>query len=135
LILPDGSRMSPAGASAAAAKMESNAGVVAAAVGFGLVGMLVASSAEDKARAARLEDYRRKELQEARLAKGETAHGFLYFIPPPATIGFSWVLLQVRVTDMDNATSSNLELAIKDLKYTPPTPPANADAKNGLSHQ
>ena len=58
LAFPDGTQISPAGASATSAKMESIAGVIGAGIAFGIIGVLVASNAEDKARAARLEDYR-----------------------------------------------------------------------------
>lgn len=118
LILADGTQMTPASASAAAAKMESNAGVVAAAFGFGLVGALVASSAEDKARAARLEDFKRKEIKESKLAPGQSVNGFLYFIPIEGTKPFSDADMQIKFVDTENACNQEITLPLKNLAYT-----------------
>jgi hypothetical protein len=82
-----------------------------------MVGFLVASSAEDKARAARLEDYRRKELKEVRLKKEESAHGFIYFIPPPETQSFTEATLKVRFIDVEEGTSSVIVLPLKGLAF------------------
>ncbi len=134
LVLPDGSQLSPASSSAAAARMESVGGVVVAAIGFGLVGALVASSVEEKARAARHEDYRRKELRETSLGKGDSVSGFVYFIPP-ATVGpFNTATLKTQSFDMEDASCTNLEVTLKDLKYDPPKPAALEDFKTGYGH-
>lgn len=105
LAFPDGTQISPAGASATSAKMESIAGVIGAGIAFGIIGVLVASNAEDKARAARLEDYRRKEFQEAKLGKDDSAHGFIYFIPAQGTQALSSADLLVRIVKAEEGTS------------------------------
>jgi len=117
LTLPNGGEVGCASASATAAKFESMGGVIAAASAFGIVGLLVASSAEDKARAARLEDYRRKELKEVCLKKDESAHGFVYFIPPPDTQSFAEATLKVRFIDVEEGTSSVISLPLKGLVF------------------
>lgn len=130
LILADGTQMTPASASAASVKMESNAGVVAAAIGFGLVGALVASSAEDKARAARVEDFKRKEFKEAKIAPGQSANGFLYFIPIEGTKAFSEATLQFQFVDTENACGQVVRLPLKNLGYTGKPAPQQEEGKN-----
>jgi hypothetical protein len=115
LELPDGRRVSHAGASAAASKLESIGGVVGATIAFGIIGMLAASSAEDKARAARLEDYKKKELPDTRLAKGESGHGFVYFIPPDGTKNLTAAVLLVRVVKVDEGSSFVTRLPLTGL--------------------
>jgi hypothetical protein len=117
LKLPEGGEVSQAGAATAAARLESNGGVIASSIAFGLVGFLVSSSAADKARAARVEDYRRKELQEVRLRKDETAHGFVYFIPAPETKPFTEATLKVRFVDVEEATSFVVPLPLSGLEF------------------
>jgi len=117
LTLPNGNEVSCASASATAAKFESTGGVIASGIAFGMIGALVASSAEDKARASRLEDYRRKELKEVRLKKDESAHGFIYFIPSPETPSFTEAILKVRFIDVEEGTSSVVDLPLKGLVF------------------
>lgn len=116
LEFPNGSGISPAGASAAAAQLESIGGIVASSIAFGIVGYLVSSSAEDKARAARLEDYKRKELQEATLRKDESKYGFVYFLPPPQTNPSLEATLKVRFVNVEDATSFVIPLPLQGLK-------------------
>jgi len=117
LTLQTGVEVSGASASAAAAKLESMGAVIASSIAFGMVGFLVASSAEDKARAARLEDYRRKELKEVRLKRDESAHGFIYFIPSPETKSFTEASLKVRFADVEQGTSSMMTLPLRGLVF------------------
>lgn len=135
LVLPGGTRINQTGARAASAKMSSCAGMVAAAVGFGAVGAIVASSAEEKARAARLEDYQRKEFQDPVLGQGDSANGFLYFIPPAGSPDFSSAVLQVRVKNLEDATSSIVEMNLAGLNYKAPGREENENVQNGFSHQ
>jgi hypothetical protein len=100
--LSDGVQTSPAGSLAAASKMEGSGKVIAATVGFGLLGFLAASSAEDKARADRREDFRRKEFPEKKLERGESAHGFLYFLPPAGTMNLSSAKLAIRLVEVED---------------------------------
>ena len=111
LELSDGRQIAPAGAFAAAAKMERSGKVIAATVAFGLLGYLASSGAEDKARAARLEDFRRKEFPEKRLEKGESAHGFLYFLTPPETSNLSSATLAMRLVE-ENGKSSVVKVPL-----------------------
>ena len=111
LELSDGRQIAPAGAFAAAAKMERSGKVIAATVAFGLLGYLASSGAEDKARAARLEDFRRKEFPEKRLEKGESAHGFLYFLTPPGTSNLSSATLAMRLVE-ENGKSSVVKVPL-----------------------
>lgn len=121
LELSDGRQTAPVGAFAAASKMERSGKVIAAAVGFGLIGYLAASSAEDKARAARLEDFQRKELQEKRLEKGESAHGFLYFLPPQGTMNLSSATLAMRLVEVEGGKSSVVKVPLSGSTLLAPT--------------
>jgi hypothetical protein len=111
LELSDGRQIAPAGAFAAASRMERSGRVVAATVGFGLLGYLAASGAEDKARAARQEDFRRKEFPEKRLERGESAHGFLYFLTPPG-MNLSSAALLMRLVDVEGGKSSVVKVPV-----------------------
>jgi hypothetical protein len=111
LELSDGRQIAPAGAFAAASRMERSGRVVAATVGFGLLGYLAASGAEDKARAARQEDFRRKEFPEKRLERGESAHGFLYFLTPPG-MNLSSAALLMRLVDVEGGKSSVVKVPL-----------------------
>lgn len=112
LELPDGRQNQPASAFAAAAKMESSGKVIAASIGLGIIGYLASSRAEDKARAARLEDFKRKEFKDAKLGKGESAYGFLYFLPPLGTQDLSSAKLAVRLVDMEAGESSVVKVPL-----------------------
>src|SRR3990170_2939209 len=114
LTFRDGSQVSPVGATAVAAKIESSAGVIGWTIAFGLIGFLAASSAEDKARAARLADYRSKELQDVTLAKVEATHGFVYFIPPPGTPSFTEAVLTVKLVDAEDFTGIVVRLPLME---------------------
>ncbi len=115
IAFPDGTQISPAGASAASATMESIAGVIGAGLAFGIIGAIVASNAEDKARASRLEDYRRKEFQEAKLGNGSSAYGFIYFIPAQGTQALSSADLLVRVVKAEGGSSFAIRVPLSGL--------------------
>jgi len=121
LEFADGRQIAPAGAFAAAAKMERSGKVIAATVGFGLLGYLAASGAEDKARAARLEDFQRKEFVEKRLEKNETAHGFLYFLTPPGTTNLSSAQLAMRLVEVEGGKSSVVKVPLSGGSLPAPT--------------
>jgi len=134
MVLPDGTRINQAGARAANGKMSSSAGVVMAGVAFGAVGAIAAMVVEEDAKKKRLEDYQRKEFCDANLGKGDSSHGFLYFIPPTGVDKFSSAVLQVGLRGADDATFAVLELPVKDLKYIPPET-ISMDTKTGFNHQ
>ena len=112
LELSDGGQTNPVGALAAASKMEGSGKVIAATVGFGLLGFLAATSAEDKARSARREDFRRKEFPEKRLEKGDSAYGFLYFMPPPGTKDLSSAKLAIRLVEVEDGKTSVVKVPL-----------------------
>jgi len=82
LRLPDGKEHVPVPAANVVTRMESIGGVVGATIAFGLIGLLVASSAKSQADSNRRTDFQSKEFQDATLPPQESAHGFLYFIIP-----------------------------------------------------
>jgi hypothetical protein len=112
LELADGRQIPPAGAFAAASKMEKSGNVAAATICFGLLGYLASSHAEDKARGARLEDFRRKEFPEKKLEKAGSAHGFLYFLLPSGTQDLSAAKLAIRLVEVDEAKSSVVKVPL-----------------------
>lgn len=65
LALPDGSQISPAGATAVLSKLQKPQQHFWPTFLLGFAGALAADSASDEARTDRQADYRRKELQEA----------------------------------------------------------------------
>lgn len=107
-----GGQTNPVGALAAASKMEGSGKVIAATVGFGLIGFLAATSAEDKARANRREDFRRKEFPEKRLERGESVHGFLYFLPPAGIMNLSSAKLAIRLVEVDDGKTSVVKVPL-----------------------
>ncbi len=118
LALPDGAQIPSAGATAVAAKLDQGVGeVIGWGIAFGIIGMLAASANKDSVRAARLQDYRSKELPEVSLAKGESAHGFVFFIPPRGTKPFSGAALSVRFVDVAEGTSFDVRLPLSGLGF------------------
>lgn len=117
LTLPDGGELGPVGTTAVVAKMESAAGVIGSTIAFGIIGALVAGGAQDKARASRLADYQSKQLQTVKLRKGESTHGFVYFIPPPGTAFFTEATLAVKVVDVEDFASFAVRLPLSGLDF------------------
>jgi hypothetical protein len=117
LVLPDGQQLSAAGASIAASRMESIGGVVGATVAFGIVGYLAASSAEEKARISRQVDFRNKELREGALGKGESIHGFVFFIPLAGTAAFNQATLMLKVVDIEEGKSAPVSVPLVNLNF------------------
>lgn len=118
LALPDGTQIPSAGATAVAAKLDQGVGeVIGWGIAFGLIGMLAASANKDSVRSARLSDYRSKELPEVSLARGESAHGFVFFIPPRGTAAFGEATLGVRVVDIAEGASFDVRLPLTGLGF------------------
>ena len=117
LELPDGKKFSPSGVTTVVNKVGESGSVVGAAIAFGIIGMIAASSAEEKARTARTADYKGKAFKEITLGPNESAHGFVFFIPPRGTESFDEAKLQVRFVDFDAATSEIVEAPLTGLKY------------------
>jgi hypothetical protein len=80
-------------------------------------GALAASSAEEKARTARTADYKEKAFRDATLGEGESAHGFVFFIPPRGIEAFDEAKLRVRFVDFDEATSEFVDVPLAGLGY------------------
>ncbi len=105
LTLGDGTQVTSAGATTVAARFDQGIGdVIGWGVAFGVIGMLAASANKDRVRTARLTDYRSKELAEVFLAAGESAHGFVYFIPPKGTASFVDATLVVQLVDVEDGS-------------------------------
>jgi hypothetical protein len=123
LELPDGTRLSPVGAMAAAARLDSYAGIGAA--GFANVLTLglaapiyhVATLSEQRAREARLADFTQKELQDVTLEKDGSLHGFVFFIPPQGTPAFNEASLEVRIVDVEVGSTIVLRLPLMGLGF------------------
>ncbi|MDH3596540.1 MAG: hypothetical protein OEU09_06955 [Rhodospirillales bacterium] len=117
LTLQNGRAISTAGVNSVVNKVGEDGSVVGAALAFGIIGMLAASSAEEEARTARTEDYKHKAFKEVTLAPGQSGHGFVFFIPPPGTPDFNHATLRVRFVDSDTAKSRSVQLALRDLGF------------------
>lgn len=117
LMLPGEDEIIPAGATAAAQRMEEKGDVVAATICCGIPGFLVASDAADKRRQARSEDYRQKEFRQASLRPGESSHGFLYFIPPDYIKPFSSAVLKVEFWDIVEANAFDVSLPLSGIVF------------------
>ncbi|MGH7186134.1 MAG: hypothetical protein ACREIB_07660 [Pseudomonadota bacterium] len=123
LTPPEGTRIGPESANSAAVKVGESGSVVAASLAFGIVGALVAGSAEDSARNARIADYRSKEFPEQTFAKDQAAQGFVFFIPPPGTKPFDAATLTVRFVDAESGAVQSVDVPLAALKFTgAPTP-------------
>ena len=119
LTLPDGTRISPASADAVATKIGEEGSVVGAYIAFGVIGALVASSAEDEARTKRAADYNAKQFGDVRLRPGDSAQGFVYFMPPKG-MGFAKAGLAVRFVDEGTASDSYITLPLKNVAFGQP---------------
>jgi len=78
--------------------------------------------AAEQARSDRRADYRGKVFKDIELRKGDTAHGFVYFIFPGGTPTFTQATLTVRCVDMEEDTTIRVELHLSGT-FLPATPP------------
>lgn len=117
LELPDGKKFSPSGITTVVNKVGESGSVVGAAIAFGIIGAIAASSAEESARTARTADYKEKAFKKTTLGQDESAHGFVFFIPPRGTEPFDEAKLRVRFVDFDAATSEMVEVSLSGLDY------------------
>lgn len=78
--------------------------------------------AAGQARSDRRADYRGKVFKDIALRKGDTAHGFVYFIFPGGTPAFTQATLTVRCVDMEEGTTIRVELHLSGefLRAAPP---------------
>lgn len=117
LTLPDGRKILPSSAHSAAVRVGEEGSVVGATLAFGIIGGLMASNAEDAARGSRISDYDSKEFKRVTLGRDESAHGFVFFIPPPGTGPFNSAQLMVRFVDVDTATSKLVTVDLTGLHF------------------
>ena len=117
LEFPDGSQLSPSGVTTVVNKVGESGSVVGAALACGLVGAIVASNAEEEARSARTGDYRDKAFKETTLGENDSAHGFVFFVPPSGAQLFADAILKVRFVDLDTAVTETVDVEISGLRY------------------
>lgn len=118
LALSSGNQIGSAGATAVAARFEQGVGdVIGWGIAFGVIGILAASANKDKVRSARLADYRSKELAEVSLGQGESAHGFVFFIPPQGTTDFSEAALTIHFVDIKDGSREVVRLPLRNLEF------------------
>ena len=131
LQLPEGRKFSPSGITIVVNKVGESGSVVGATLAFGIIGAIAASSAEEESRTARTADYKEKAFKESTLIEADSAHGFVFFIPPRGTAPFDRAILRVRFVDIDTASSEYVEVALAGLAYQGTS---NGDAKAGSSN-
>jgi hypothetical protein len=117
LMPPGENEIMPAGATAAAQRMEAKGEVVAATICCGIPGFLVADAAEDKRRLARSEDFRQKEFRQVTFRPGESSHGFLYFIPPEYIQPFSSAVLKVVFWDIVEGKAFDVSVTLSGIVF------------------
>lgn len=112
LVLPDGSRINPVEASAAAVRVDTGTRGAAVASQADPAKAPVSGDTATRAQAARIEDFKRKELQESRLDVGQSARGFVYFIPPAVVEVLEDAVLVVQFVDTEDACSQAVEVPL-----------------------
>jgi len=117
LTLADNRQIASTPSSLVAAKVGEDDNVIGFALGFGLIGYLAASSAEERARADRVRDYRDKEFPEVTLTPRRSAHGVVFFVPPPATPAFDTATLTIKAIDADDASSRSIGVPLTGLGF------------------
>jgi hypothetical protein len=122
LVLADGRVISPSNSLKVANKVGEDGSVIGSAIAFGLIGLIVASNAEEKARAARIDDYVSKSLDTADLRPGDSADGVVFFIPPKSWPAFDEAELSVSAIDKVEGTSDVVSVQLTGLNYVPGKP-------------
>jgi len=122
LSLPDGNAISSSSVLKVTNKVGEEGSVIGATIAFGLVGALVASNAEEKARAARIDDYESKSLGTKDLLPGQSADGVVFFIPPKSWPAFEVASLSVRAIDQMNGTNLVVDVPLAGLSFEPGEP-------------
>jgi hypothetical protein len=112
LRLSNGREIGTVSGASVAQRVDEEGSVIGAALAFGLVGLLVASSAEDSAKRSRVSDYNNKEFKDEILAPHESTSGFVFFAPVAGTSSFNSADLIVRPYD---AASGAVQTAVVPL--------------------
>ncbi len=125
LRLPEGRDLSPSVAAVVAAALARAGGAAEIGTLASLGRLLAAASPGDRARTARLADYKSKEFHDVTLGRAEAAHGFVYFIPPAGTPAFDAATLTVSFVDAEEASSTVVALPLTGLAFkgVPAAPP------------
>ena len=133
LGLPDGRKLSPSVAAAVVAAALAPPRETTKSGTLTRIGRsLVPAGSGEQASSARLGDYKSKEFQDVTLGPSETAHGFVYFIPPEGTPAFDAAPLTVPFVDIEKVSSTVIALPLTGLAYkgTPEGPaPGRATKK------
>ncbi len=119
LTLPDERTFGPTTVDSVVYKVDESGSVIGSTVAFGLIGYMAASSAEESAKKARLMDYRAKSLGEEELAANDSAHGFVFFIPPPGSGTFDEATLSVFFVNEDLSTAKEVRVPVKGIGFEP----------------
>ena len=119
LEMPNGKSIAPSGVSRTVGRIDEDGSVVGAGIAFGIIGVMVASGEEDKAKQARRIDYEAKSLGTVELLSGEAKDGFVFFLPPRTAPAFDSALLKVRFIDPALGESWWVELPLSGISYEP----------------
>lgn len=117
LVLADGRSFAPSGVHTTVARVGESGSVVGAGLAFGLIGVLVASNAESKARIARTADYSEKAFTDTYLANGERGDGVVFFIPSTPVCKIDGATLKVRFVEADTAKSMVIDVPLPSGPY------------------
>ncbi len=112
LTLPSGTQLGPSSPGSVAAKVAKPSTGFWPTFFFGLAGAFAAASANDRASADRVADYRSKELPESRLARDASAQGCGYFVSPAGASPFTEATLSVRFVNTEEGTSFVVQLPL-----------------------
>ena len=119
MTLPDKRTFGPTAVASIAARVDEDGSVAGSVFAFGLIGYMVASSAEDSAKQARTADYEAKALRSSRLSKDQSSHGFVFFIPPPGTGDLDEATLSVFFVDDKADASQRVDVPLTGLRFKP----------------
>jgi len=128
LELPDGSQINPVDASPIARRLGRGDGdggfkrgdeVVGAVMLLPLLfpvalAILAAQTTETNTTEARIADYTNKEFKDVVLSKNDSAHGFVYFMPPEGTLWYTKARLVLRFVDKTAGTSFVIRVPVSE---------------------
>jgi hypothetical protein len=117
LELPGGERMLATSPNMAAIHVGEEGSVVGATIAFGFIGGIAATQAEETARNARIADYESKGFKDARLGRGESAQGFVFFVPSKGTQPFDRTHLRVNFTNVLTARSQVVRAEVRGVNF------------------
>jgi hypothetical protein len=80
---------------------------------------IASQNAEEKAKAARIDDYESKSLHTTELRQGESATGFVFFLLPKSSPDIDTAELSVRFIDPAGAQNWIVQIPLDGLKTEP----------------